>query len=271
MSAREIPNLKSQYAEKVAADLDLNTAEQERIREEITSLQERLAGLEQDHALLVGMRSALGDVTAAVPAPRAGKKAVTPATATAGTAKKAATTKATAKKAAATKATAKKATATKVTAEKTTAKNTTGAKTAGVKSAGAKTSAVKATEKAPAKAAVKAPAKEKAVASKEKQVPLTELIHRHLSGQAEPKTAREIAQALKAAHPERSVSDNLVRTTTERLVARSLAERVKQGATVYYTALPHHGGAAEAAEVPAAAVEAAAGSETETTPVPADA
>ncbi|MFJ3201591.1 hypothetical protein [Streptomyces sp. NPDC086989] len=267
MSAREIPNLKSQYAEKVAADLDLNTAEQERIREEITSLQERLAGLEQDHALLVGMRSALGDVAAAVPAPRAGKKAVTPAPATAGTAKKA-TTKATAKKATTTKATAKKATVTKTaakgaTAENATARNTTGAKTAGVKSAGAKTSAVK--------AAAKAPAKEKAVASKEKQVPLTELIHRHLSGQAEPRTAREIAQALKAAHPDRSVSDNLVRTTTERLVARSLAERVKQGATVYYTALPHHGGAAEAAEAPAAAVEAAAGSETETTPVPADA
>ncbi|MFD8795610.1 hypothetical protein ACFV1T_33455, partial [Streptomyces vinaceus] len=70
MSAREIPTLKSQYAEKVAADLDLNTGEQERIRQEIASLQERLAGLEQDHALLVGMRAALGDVVTPVPAPR---------------------------------------------------------------------------------------------------------------------------------------------------------------------------------------------------------
>ncbi|MYT18875.1 hypothetical protein GTW69_00970, partial [Streptomyces sp. SID7760] len=74
MSAREIPTLKSQYAEKVAADLDLNTGEQERIRQEIASLQERLAGLEQDHALLVGMRAALGDVVTPVPAPRTGGK-----------------------------------------------------------------------------------------------------------------------------------------------------------------------------------------------------
>ncbi|MFK0046254.1 hypothetical protein ACIQU4_19555 [Streptomyces sp. NPDC090741] len=232
MSVQEIPTLKSQYAEKVAADLDLNTGEQERIREEIASLQERLAGLEQDHALLVGMRAALGDIATAVPAPRTGKKAATTATATTTTAKK---------------ATAKKAT-------------------------GRKTTAVKAAAKEPAKAKAVAPKekpaapKEKAVASKEKQVPLTELIHRHLSGQAEPKTAREIAQALKTAQPDRSVSDNLVRTTTERLVARSLAERVKQGTTVYYTALPHHG---EAGGAPAAAEEAVAGKETENTPVPA--
>ncbi|MFD7835425.1 hypothetical protein [Streptomyces sp. NPDC059761] len=237
MSAQEIPTLKSQYAEKVASDLDLNTGEQERIREEIASLQERLAGLEQDHALLVGMRAALGDIATAVPAPRTGKKAATTTTATT-----------------------------------TIAKTTTAKKATAKKATGRKTTAVKAAAKEPAKAKAAAPKekaaapKEKAVASKEKQIPLSELIHRHLSGQAEPKTAREIAQALKTAQPDRSVSDNLVRTTTERLVARSLAERVKQGATVYYTALPHHG---EAAGVPAAAEEAAAGKETENTPVPA--
>ncbi|WP_406179826.1 hypothetical protein [Streptomyces sp. NBC_01006] len=247
MSAQEIPTLKSQYAEKVAADLDLNTGEQERIREEIASLQGRLAGLEQDHALLVGMRAALGGIATAVPAPRTGKKAATTTTAT--------TT-----------------TATTTTAKTTTAKTTTAKKATAKKSTGRKTTAVKAAAKEPAKAKAATPKekaaapKEKAVASKEKQVPLTELIHRHLSGQAEPKTAREIAQALKTAQPDRSVSDNLVRTTTERLVARSLAERVKQGATVYYTALPHHG---EAAGAPVAAEEAVAGKETENTPVPA--
>ncbi|MFI6144518.1 hypothetical protein [Streptomyces sp. NPDC051109] len=242
MSVQEIPNLKSQYAEKVAADLDLNTTEQERIREEIASLQERLAGLEQDHALLVGMREALGGVATAVPAPRAGKKTATTTTAATTTAAK----KATAKKAAGRKTTAVKA------AAKEPAKESAKAKAAGPEA------------KAAAPRAKAVASKEKAVASKEKQVPLTELIHRHLSGQAEPKTAREIAQALKSAHADRSVSDNLVRTTTERLVARSLAERVKQGATVYYTALPHHGEAA-------AADEAAAGKGTETTPVPATA
>ncbi|MFB7054106.1 hypothetical protein ACFCXT_13435 [Streptomyces vinaceus] len=249
MSAREIPTLKSQYAEKVAADLDLNTGEQERIRQEIASLQERLAGLEQDHALLVGMRAALGDVVTPVPAPRAGRK----------TEPAAAVTAAPAKRAPAKKETAGKATVKKATVKKAAAKPAP----AGGKATAAKTAA---------KGAVKEPAKAKAVASKEKQVPLTELIHRHLSGQAEPKTAREIAQALKTADPDRSVSDNLVRTTTERLVARSLAERVKQGATVYYTALPHHG---EADAAPAAADGTAAGTatekETENTPVPAGA
>ncbi|MFK0235275.1 hypothetical protein [Streptomyces vinaceus] len=262
MSAREIPTLKSQYAEKVAADLDLNTAEQERIRQEIASLQERLAGLEQDHALLVGMRAALGEVVTPVPAPRAGRNT---ATATA-------VTTAPAKKAPATKETAKKAPATKATVKKTAAKRTA----AGGKATAARKAAPKEPAKAAVKAAVKEPAKEsakeKTVASKEKQVPLTELIHRHLSGQAEPRTAREIAQALKAADPDRSVSDNLVRTTTERLVARSLAERVKQGSTVYYTALPRHG---EAGEAPAATDGTADGTatekETENTPVPAGA
>ncbi|MFE3581695.1 hypothetical protein [Streptomyces vinaceus] len=256
MSAREIPTLKSQYAEKVAADLDLNTGEQERIRQEIASLQERLAGLEQDHALLVGMRAALGDVVTPVPAPRAGRKTVPAAAVTAAPAKR------TPAKGTPAKGTpAKKETAGKPTVKKAT-----------VKKAAAKPAAAKPTAAGGKATAAKEPAKAKAVASKEKQVPLTELIHRHLSGQAEPRTAREIAQALKAADPDRSVSDNLVRTTTERLVARSLAERVKQGATVYYTALPRHG---EADAAPAAADGTAAGTatekETENTPVPAGA
>ncbi|MFE2875298.1 hypothetical protein ACFXG6_00280 [Streptomyces roseus] len=262
MSAREIPTLKSQYAEKVAADLDLNTGEQERIRQEIASLQERLAGLEQDHALLVGMRAALGDVVTPVPAPRAGGKTTT---AVAGTA-------------AGTAAAAKKTAARKAAVRKPAAKTATGRKKPAVKAAPAepakavKAESAKAEPVKPAKArlvkAAKEPAEAKDTAAKEKQVPLTELIHRHLSGQAEPKTAREIAQALKAADPARSISDNLVRTTTERLVARSLAERVKQGATVYYAALPHHGGAGAA---PAAAEGAAAGTEKETENTPAQA
>ncbi|MFE5768522.1 hypothetical protein ACFQ7O_09190 [Streptomyces sp. NPDC056485] len=279
MSVREIPTLKSQYAEKVAADLDLNTGEQERIREEIASLQGRLAGLEQDHALLVGMRAALGDVVTPVPAPRTGGKTATTA----------AGTTAAAKKTAARKATVRKPAAKNTAAKNTAAKNTVDRKTPAVKAAPAEpektapaepvkaaperpapAKAVKATKATKAVKAAKEPAKAKPVATKEKQVPLAELIHRHLSGQAEPKTAREIAQALKSADPVRSVSDNLVRTTTERLVARSLAERVKQGATVYYTALPRHG---EADAVPALAGGAAAGTEkeTENTPEPATA
>ncbi|WP_327360367.1 hypothetical protein [Streptomyces sp. NBC_01296] len=211
MTAQE-PTLKSQYAEKVTADLALNTAEQERIRKEISSLQEDLTGLEQDHELLVGMRAAIGDTATAVPAPRTGKKTA------ASVRKPAAKTATTAD---AKKGTTKKATAVKAAAKKPVAK----------------------------KPVAKQAAAKQAPASKEKPVPLTELIHRHLSGQTEPKTAREIAQALTTAHPDRNLSDNLVRTTTERLVARSLAERAKQGSTVYYTAIQH---TAPAAEAPAA-------------------
>ncbi|WP_327687297.1 hypothetical protein [Streptomyces sp. NBC_00467] len=78
----------------------------------------------------------------------------------------------------------------------------------------------------------------KAAKSKaDKGVPLTELIHAHLSAQNEPRTAREISKVLAEANPGRTINDNLVRTTTERLVGRSRAHRVKQGSTVYYTAV----------------------------------
>ncbi|MCY0918536.1 hypothetical protein OS965_10165 [Streptomyces sp. H27-G5] len=257
MPAQEIPTLKSQYAEKVTADLDLNTAEQGRIREEITSLQERLAGLEQDHELLVGMRSALGDNALAVPGPRSGKKPATAAPAATSTRKQAgAKTTATgsAKKATATKTSA----APKSTTAKSTAAKSTATKAPATKSAETKAAAVAAEPKQsaakPAAAkqpAAKKPVAKKAAASDKNQVPLTELIHQHLTGQTEPKTAGEISQALAIAHPDRSLNDNLVRTSTERLVARSLAERAKQGSTVYYTATRPVAVAAEAPAVTA--------------------
>ncbi|WP_327301773.1 hypothetical protein [Streptomyces goshikiensis] len=225
MPPQETTTLKSQYADKVTADLELNTAEQERIREEIASLQERLTGLEQDHELLIGMRAALGDTLAVVPGPRADKKTPTSAgakgrktaaSATSTTAAKKAPNKASANKPAAKKATAKKATPAKAIPAKATA--------------------------------------EKADTSGETRAPLTGLIHQHLSAQKEPKTAGEITQALAAAHPERLLNGNLVRTTTERLVARALVERSKQGSTVYYTAVQAKGTADETpagTEVPA--------------------
>ncbi|MFE6128712.1 hypothetical protein ACFQ6Q_10635 [Streptomyces sp. NPDC056437] len=158
-------SLKTAYAEKVAADLADNTAEQDRIRAEIEDLQAQLVALEADHALLKDMSAALGNTTAAVPQPRRG-------------AKKSATT----------------------AAKKTAAKKTT------------------------------------AKAGENKGPSLTDLIHIHLTGQSEPRTAQEITKVLAEAHPGRNVNVNLVRTTTERLVGRSRVERVKQGSTVYYTA-----------------------------------
>ncbi|MFE3607262.1 hypothetical protein [Streptomyces goshikiensis] len=230
MPPQETTTLKSQYADKVTADLELNTAEQERIRDEIASLQERLTALEQDHELLIGMRAALGDTLAVVPGPRADKKTPTSAGAKGRKTAASATTATPAKKA------PNKASANKTPAKKATVKKATPAKATPAKAT-------------PAKATAK-----KADTPGETRAPLTGLIHQHLSAQKEPKTAGEITQALAAAHPERLLNGNLVRTTTERLVARALVERSKQGSTVYYTAVPAKGTAAETpagTEVPA--------------------
>jgi hypothetical protein len=73
--------LTTQYAAQVAGDLERNLKEQERISGEIAALQEQLAGLQQDHGVLVNVQQALGvasapvepsagPAAAAVPAPR---------------------------------------------------------------------------------------------------------------------------------------------------------------------------------------------------------
>ncbi|MER5569489.1 hypothetical protein ABT083_25220 [Streptomyces goshikiensis] len=245
MPPQETTTLKSQYADKVTADLELNTAEQERIREEIASLQERLTGLEQDHELLIGMRTALGDTLAVVPGPRADKKTPTSAGAKGRKTAASATSTTAAKKA------PNKASANKPAAKRATAKTATPAKATPAKATPAKATPAKAT---PAKAIPAKATAEKADTSGETRAPLTGLIHQHLSAQKEPKTAGEITQALAAAHPERLLNGNLVRTTTERLVARALVERSKQGSTVYYTAVQAKGTADETpagTEVPA--------------------
>lgn len=50
---------------------------------------------------------------------------------------------------------------------------------------------------------------------------------RRLAGM--PLAAGQIAKALTSQHPQRNISDNLMRTTTERLVARSRTGRTEQG------------------------------------------
>ncbi|MFJ3899899.1 hypothetical protein [Streptomyces sp. NPDC090083] len=65
---------------------------------------------------------------------------------------------------------------------------------------------------------------------------LVELIRRHLAEQNEPRSAAEISTALSQAHPERNIKTKVVRVTTEGLVAKSQAQRSKQGSSVFYTA-----------------------------------
>ncbi|MEV7243110.1 BlaI/MecI/CopY family transcriptional regulator [Streptomyces sp. NPDC093248] len=67
---------------------------------------------------------------------------------------------------------------------------------------------------------------------------LVDLIHRHLAEQSEPRSAAEVTKVLSDAHADRSISPNVVRTTLESLVAKGLAQRNKQGSSVFYTASP---------------------------------
>ncbi|MGV9937570.1 hypothetical protein ACWDY4_44990 [Streptomyces olivaceoviridis] len=66
---------------------------------------------------------------------------------------------------------------------------------------------------------------------------LVGLIRAYLAQQSEPSSAAEIAAALGEAHPDRVVKTTVVRTTLEGLVARSAAQRLKQGHSVFYAAL----------------------------------
>ncbi|MFE0820703.1 hypothetical protein [Streptomyces sp. NPDC058847] len=190
----------SQYAARVASDLESNAKEQERIGAEIVALQEQLTALQHDHRVLVNIQQALAGAAPAaggtpVPSPR--KNAVAePAPGRKGTrarkggasAQSPVTKKSTAKKASAAKAPAKAA----------------GAKAAGAKAAGPT---------------------------------LVELVRRHLVAQSEPRSAAEVSAALAQDHPERPVRTTVVRNTLEGLVAKQQAQRTKQGSSVYYTAV----------------------------------
>ncbi|NGO46148.1 hypothetical protein [Streptomyces ureilyticus] len=199
--------LTSQYLAQVVGDLDRNTKEQERIRAEISALQEQLLALQHDHTVLLSMQRALGAEAPTLPTqPAAPEDAAAPTSPSTPKRKRA----------------------------KTTTESGTG-KQAGPKKAttaqGGKTAAKKAAAKKP-----KTEPKAKAEASKSAQPTLVELIRRHLGEQSEPRSAAEVATALGKAHPERGIKTTVVRTTLEGLVARSQAHRTKQGTSVFYTA-----------------------------------
>ncbi|MEU3612129.1 hypothetical protein ABZ725_07385 [Streptomyces sp. NPDC006872] len=67
------------------------------------------------------------------------------------------------------------------------------------------------------------------------QPSLVSLVREHLAGQDEPRSAAEVAQALGQLHPERGIKTTVVRTTLEGLVAKTHAQRSKQGTSVFYT------------------------------------
>ncbi|SPF06643.1 hypothetical protein [Streptomyces sp. MA5143a] len=183
-------DLKAQYSAQVAADLERNAKEQDRLRAEIDALNDQLLRLQQDHTVLVNMQQALGVVTPE-PAPAA-------------------------EQAAAPSVPRQKATTPSAGKQPRTRKTTA---PQGVKQTKAKKPAAK------------------AAAAKGTQPTLVELIRQHLTEQSEPRSAAEVAAALGQTHPDRRIQTNVVRTTLEGLVAKSKAQRTKQGSSVYYTAL----------------------------------
>ncbi|MEV5810725.1 hypothetical protein [Streptomyces mutabilis] len=236
--------LASQYSLQVTDDLERNIKEQERIGAEITALQQQLAALQHDHALLVNMQQALGITSApsqpatapepaaatdsaGVPAPRDGA-ATEPAAGKRTRGRKAA---AAPKRAAAPKPGAKPA-------AKSATRSKPAAKSAPERAAKSATkSTTKSATKAAGKPAAKKPSSRTASAEQAAAQPtLVELVRTHLTEQSEPRSAAEVATALGRANSERTIKTTVVRTTLEGLVARNQAQRTKQGTSVYYTA-----------------------------------
>ncbi|BCM72721.1 MULTISPECIES: hypothetical protein [Streptomyces] len=120
-SAGPVTELASQYVSQVTNDLEHNLKEQERITAEIAALQEQLATLQHDHAILLSMQQALGIAAPAgsvvVPSPRKKSGGARRTDAKKPEAKKPETRKPAAKRPAAKKATAKKPAARKATSE----------------------------------------------------------------------------------------------------------------------------------------------------------
>jgi hypothetical protein len=174
-------NVKEQYAAQVAADLERNTKEQERIGAEVEDLQAQLRALQEDQAILANMQQALG---------------------------------------------AKESVSARVKPQRKAASGT-GAKNSSPKRKPARTA--KATPP-PARQAEKA---EKAPSSA--QPTLVTLVQQFLKEQTEPRSAAELTEALAAAHPDRTFKKPVVRTTVEGQVAKGLAQRSKQGSSVFYS------------------------------------
>ncbi|MFD3439443.1 hypothetical protein ACFWU3_18255 [Streptomyces sp. NPDC058685] len=202
------PNhLQSHYAQQVAADLENNASEQERIASEAAALQARLETLQKDHELLVSMQAALGGTPAkSTRAPKDAKPAKSAAATKGATVPKARRASGSATTAAATTTRGKSKAAKKPAATTTAAKTTTAPKSA-------------------------------TTAAKTTTTPLRELAVGILGRRQEPWSAAEVTQELARAHPDRSLTVQLVRNALEASVAKNQSERSKQQNSVYYTAV----------------------------------
>ncbi|MFD8232829.1 hypothetical protein ACFV20_13215 [Streptomyces sp. NPDC059696] len=199
-TAAPATELASQYIAQVTGDLDANLKEQERISAEIASLQEQLAALQHDHGVLVSMQQALGITQARSGAPAQSESAESKS------------------------------------AESKSAVVPSPRRKKAASAAGGKQKTRKATAAPAKKAAARKSGTRTASTPKAADLTLVELIRRHLAEQKEPRSAAEISTSLGEAHPDRDISPKVVRVTLESLVAKSGAERSKQGRSVFYSA-----------------------------------
>ncbi|GHH73190.1 hypothetical protein GCM10018793_11440 [Streptomyces sulfonofaciens] len=204
--ASDNTNLKTQYAEQVATDLENNTKEQERIGAEISALQSHLGELERDHTLLVSMQQTLASGPTDTPAD----------TPTGDTASSDAPSKARLPHA---------------------RRSKDGAEEKGAKGAGAGAGRQSTNAKAGGQAKPAAKEAEKEPADRKGTPTLREVVSALLAAHDEPRSAAEVTSALEAAHPERKVSPTVVRNTLEALVAKGQAHRSKQQKSVFYSAV----------------------------------
>ncbi|MFE2427874.1 BlaI/MecI/CopY family transcriptional regulator [Streptomyces sp. NPDC059373] len=201
-----ITTIQRQYAEKIAADLESNTKEQEEVRSQMAALQARLDRLEADRTWLSGVQDTLTGGAAAPEPPAdslvAGKGDTAGLVAAAGAVPRPRQAK----------------NATVVSGKRSK-------KTAQAQPDGA------------AKAATIAkPAKRAQPGGKKDGPPLRVFVMEVLQDYR-PRTAAEIADDITQAHPDRTPDEKVVRNTVNTLIAKGNVGREKQGINVYYTAL----------------------------------
>ncbi|MGW7541142.1 hypothetical protein ACWGKQ_08480 [Streptomyces sp. NPDC054770] len=178
MSESPGTELASEYSARIAQDLELNAAQQDRLATEIAALEEQLRAVRDDRVVLERLQQALTpQATASAPA--------------------------------------------SVSAP-------------GTADSDAVEAAVPHQRTEPAQrrrdSAKPAPA--------EPRPSLVEAVHDYLARQSEPRSATEVAEAIRAGQPGRTIKTTVIRTTLENLVARNRAQRTRQGRAVFYTATP---------------------------------
>ncbi|OPF71311.1 hypothetical protein VT50_0234135 [Streptomyces antioxidans] len=203
-------SLKSQYAAQVAADLEHNSAEHERLSSEIEALREQLAALEDNRALLLSMRQALGGDATDGAAENGGVIGSGNGSGDGSSAKR------------------EVRAAVSATREPRKKADPAGGKRKGTESGGSRTRRQRVREA--------------------KVFTLRELVRDDLVQHGEPRSAAEVTAALSQALPEREIKPTVVRGTLESLVAKGQAHRTKQKRSVFYSAVTTVAGAGTHAE-----------------------